>query len=495
MKLSELIESICVRSVSGSLDVNVSGVFFDSRKVVDGGVFCALAGQGDDGNQYIDAAIENGAVAVISGQPYASDFAVTWVQTDDPRLAMGIAAANLEGYPSRELPVIGVTGTNGKTTTTFLIHHLIESILHRAGLIGTINYVIGDEFEDAPHTTPESPELQKLLREMLDSDCRAVAMEVSSHGVTQKRVAGVSFDVGVFTNLTQDHLDFHGGMENYFEAKAAMFTAMDLDSSKKGVAIINADDSYGERLRKRNFERLKVYTFGRSAKADFQASNIRSDFDGTEFKLSFGERSFLVRTPLIGAFNVYNSVAAIASAYGVGLNLRETVSKMAEAPQVPGRLEAVGDRKINYRVFVDYAHTPDAIISVLRTLRDLGPNRIITVFGCGGDRDTAKRAMMAKAAEDLSDLCILTTDNPRTEPPAKILEDVETGFQRHDYEVIEDRKLAIKRAIRLAEERDIVLIAGKGHETYQEIDGIRHEFDDRRIAVNFIREKAEGGER
>ena len=491
MKLSELIDSICVKSVSGSLDIEVSGVFFDSRKVVEGGVFCAL----DDGNEYIEAAIDNGAVAIVSGQPYASEFSITWIQTNDPRLAMGIAAANFEGNPSHDLPVIGVTGTNGKTTTTFLIHHLFESILHRAGLIGTIKYVIGDEVKDAPHTTPESSELQKLLREMLDSDCRAVAMEVSSHGVIQKRIKGVSFDVGVFTNLTQDHLDFHGGMENYFEAKAAMFTAMDLDTSKEGVAIINGDDSYGERLRKRKFERLKVYTFGRSANADFQVYDIRSDFDGTEFKLSFGKRSFLVRTPLIGVFNVYNSVAAIASAYGVGLNLRETVSKMAEAPQIPGRLEAVGDRQINYRVFVDYAHTPDAIGSVLKTLRDLGPNRIITVFGCGGDRDTVKRAMMAKAAEDQSDLCILTTDNPRTEPPAQILEDVEKGFQRHDYEVIEDRRLAIKRAIRLAEGRDIVLIAGKGHETYQEIDGVRHEFDDRRTAINFIREKAEGGER
>ncbi len=495
MKLSELIDSICVKSVSGSLDIEVSGVFFDSRKVVKGGVFCALVGQGDDGNEYIEAAIDNGAVAIVSGQPYASEFSITWIQTNDPRLAMAIAAANFEGNPSHDLPVIGVTGTNGKTTTTFLIHHLFEATLHRAGLIGTIKYVVGDEVKDAPHTTPESPELQKLLREMLDSDCRAVAMEVSSHGVIQKRITGVSFDVGVFTNLTQDHLDFHGGMENYFEAKAAMFTAMDLDTSKEGVAIINGDDSFGERLRKRKFERLKVYTFGRSASADFQVYDIRSDFDGTEFKLSFGERSFLVRTPLIGVFNVYNSVAAIASAYGVGLNLRETVSKMAEAPQVPGRLEAVGDRQINYRVFVDYAHTPDAIASVLKTLRDLGPNRIITVFGCGGDRDTGKRAMMAKAAEDQSDLCILTTDNPRTEPPAQILEDVEKGFQSHNYEVIEDRRLAIKRAIRLAEERDIVLIAGKGHETYQEIDGVRHEFDDRRTAVNFIREKAEGGER
>lgn len=493
MKLSEVIDTIHVKSVSGSLDVEVSGIFYDSRQVIKGAVFCALVGEGADGNEYIDVAIENGAVAIISGKPFPARFPGTWIHVADPRLAMGIASANLEDNPSRKIPVVGVTGTNGKTTTTYLIHHLFKSVLHRAGLIGTINYVVGDEVKEAPHTTPESPDVQGLLREMVESDCRGVAMEVSSHGIVQKRIAGVSFDVGVFTNLTQDHLDFHGGMQSYFEAKAALFSGMESDAEKEGIAIINVDDSYGDRLKKMLFEHLKVYTYGRSANADFQASNIRSDFNGTEFKLSFGERSFLVRIPLIGSFNVYNAVAAIASAYSVGLNLRETVAKMVDAPQVPGRLEAVGDRQINYRVFVDYAHTPDALSNVLETLRALGPNRIITVFGCGGDRDALKRAPMAKAAEAGSDFCILTSDNPRTEGPQQILDDAVKGFAGSGYEVIEDRRLAIKRAIRLADERDIVLIAGKGHEAYQEIHGVRHSFDDRVMAVGFIREKAEGG--
>ncbi|HRQ91043.1 MAG TPA: UDP-N-acetylmuramoyl-L-alanyl-D-glutamate--2,6-diaminopimelate ligase, partial [Bacteroidia bacterium] len=343
------------------------------------------------------------------------------------------------------------------------------------------------------HTTPESTEVQRLLREMADGGCRGAAMEVSSHGLAQHRVTGVSFDVGIFTNLTQDHLDYHRTMDEYFAAKRLLFDQMDADKSKEGLALINVDDAYGDRLNKLRFERLRKLTYGRGANADFQASEIRSDFNGTQFKLRFRERQFLVRIPLIGAFNVYNAVAAIASGWAIGLNLREVVSKMVDAPQVPGRLEAVGARQINYRVFVDYAHTPDALSNVLTTLRALQPARIITVFGCGGDRDTTKRAPMAAAAEEGSDLCILTSDNPRTEDPQLILTHAAKGFSRSAHEIVEDRREAIRRAILLAGERDIVLIAGKGHETYQEINGVRHDFDDRRIATGFIARKSEGG--
>ena len=318
-------------------------------------------------------------------------------------------------------------------------------------------------------------------------------MEVSSHGLVQHRFEGIAFDVGVFTNLSQDHLDFHRGMEEYFAAKRLLFEQMDRETRKEGVAIVNGDDSWGERLRKEPFHRLKVLTFGRSVGCDFQASNLRSDLDGTQFKLSFRERSFLVRTPLIGDFNVYNAVAAIASAYSIGLNLREVIKEIADAPQVPGRLESVGGRQIDYRVFVDYAHTPDALESVLRTLRGLEPARIITVFGCGGDRDVTKRAPMAFAAEQGSDFCVLTSDNPRTEDPAQILEDAKAGFRGRDHEVEGDRNLAIRKAIHMAGARDIVLVAGKGHETYQDIDGVRHDFDDRKVAAHWIRDRAEGG--
>lgn len=493
MKLADAIDSIPVKSLSGTLDVEVVSVRYDSRAVEPGDVFCALKGVAGDGHAFIDAAIEKGAVAIVSEQPYPADVVATWLHVHDARAAMGTMAANLEGNPSQEFPVVGVTGTNGKTTTTYLIHHLMTSILRRAGLIGTIQYSTGDEILDSPHTTPESPDLQHLLREMRDSDCRGVAMEVSSHGLAQKRVVGTSFDVGVFTNLTQDHLDYHVDMKGYFASKQILFEQMESDRFKEGAALINIDDIYGERLAKKAFSRIRKYTFGLSPNADFRASDIRSDFNGTRFKLTVKDREMLVRIPLIGAFNVYNAVAAIASASLVGLNLREVVARMAEAPQVPGRLEAVGGRQTNYRVFVDYAHTPDALVNVLEVLRALQPNRIITVFGCGGDRDISKRAPMAAAAEAGSDFCILTSDNPRTEDPKKILDDATEGFSKKEFECVEDRKSAIQKAILMAEERDIVLIAGKGHEPYQEINGVRHDFDDRRVARSFINQKAERG--
>lgn len=493
MKLSELVENIHVRHVAGTLETEVTGVHHDSRSVRPGGVFCALKGAGRDGHEFIQAAIENGAVAVLSERPNPAEFLATWIQVGNGRAAMATAAANFEGHPSLRFPVVGVTGTNGKTTTAFLVHHLMQSILRRAGLLGTIYYSTGEVLVEASHTTPESTEVQRLLREMAEADCRGMAMEVSSHGLAQNRVTGVSFDVGIFTNLTQDHLDYHLTMENYFAAKRLLFEQMDTETAKKGTAVINLDDPYGERLAKTRFERLRVMTYGRGANADFRIGDLRSDFNGTQYQLRFQDRQFLVRIPLIGSFNVYNSVAAIAAGWAIGLNLREVVSKMADAPQVPGRLELVGGRQTNYRVFVDYAHTPDALTNVLSTLRALEPNRIITVFGCGGDRDSTKRPLMAAAAEAGSDLCILTSDNPRTEDPKKILSDASRGFIRGGHEVLEDRWDAIRRAINLAGERDIVLIAGKGHESYQEINGVRHDFDDRKVAAGFVGRKAEGG--
>lgn len=493
MNLGEVIEGIHVRHLAGTLQCDVSGVFHDSRRVASGGLFCALPGTGCDGNDFVSAAVERGAAAILSERPNPAEFAATWLQVSDARAAMARAAANFEGNPSHRIPVVGVTGTNGKTTVAFLVHHLMQSILRRAGLLGTICYSTGDRLVEASHTTPESTEVHRLLREMVEADCRGVAMEVSSHGLDQRRVDGVAFDVGIFTNLTQDHLDYHGTMESYFAAKRLLFERMDAETSKKGRAIVNLDDPWGDRLMKVRFERLERLTYGRGANCDFRAAEIRSDFNGTQFKLTFRDRQFLVRTPLIGAFNVYNSVAAIAAAWAIGLNLREVVGKMAEAPQVPGRLESVGGRRINYRVFVDYAHTPDALENVLSTLRALEPRRLITVFGCGGDRDTTKRPLMATAAEAGSDLCILTSDNPRTEDPERIMAQAEKGFSRGGHKAIVDRREAIRHAIDLAGERDIVLVAGKGHETYQEIDGVRHEFDDRRIAAGFIHRKAEGG--
>lgn len=492
MKLADIIDSIHIKSVSGSLDLEIDEICFDSRKARKGSVFCALPGVNADGNDFVEAALEAGADAIISEQPYPATSTATWLHVGNAREAMGIASANLYGNPSMEMATIGVTGTNGKTTTSLLIHHLLQCNMRRAGMIGTIEYVIGDHSRPAPHTTPESPELQHLLREMRDEDCRGVVMEVSSHGLTQHRTTGVHFDVGVFTNLSQDHLDFHGNMDAYFEAKKLLMDRMDEDPRKKGVMIINKDDSYGDRLLKApGISRIERISFGRSANCDFKASDIKSGFDGTQFKLSMKGRQCLVKTPLIGGFNVYNTLAALAAVKGIKLNMREAIKNLETCPQVPGRLEAVGGRQINYRVFVDYAHTPDALVNAVATLRELKPNRLITVFGCGGDRDRSKRAPMAAAAEAGSDFSILTSDNPRTEDPESILADAERGFRGSAYEKIPDRREAIRRAIELAGARDIVLIAGKGHETYQEIDGVRHDFDDRLEARNAIAAKAE----
>lgn len=493
MNLADAIDGIHVRHLDGSLEKEASSVHFDSRQVTEGAIFCALKGVEQDGMRFVQDAVDRGAVAIVSDRPSAAQYMATWIQVGDARSAMAKIAANLEDHPSYELPIVGITGTNGKTTTSFLVHHLMQSVLRRAGMIGTIYYSTGDEFLPAPHTTPESTEVQHLLRQMIDADCRAAVMEVSSHGLAQHRVDGVAFDVGVFTNLSQDHLDYHRSMDEYYAAKRHLFELMSAERGKAGVAIINADDSYGQRLLKEDLSHLKKITYGRGATCDFLAADLRQDFRGTQFTLRYQDRQFLVKTPLIGAYNVYNVVAALAVARALGFNMRQSVAAMATAPQVPGRLEAVGNRQTNYRVFVDYAHTPDALTKVLETLRALQPRRIITVFGCGGDRDRIKRPLMAAAVEAGSDWAVLTSDNPRTEDPDQIIDDVAKGFSRTQHEAIADRRNAIRRAVELAGERDIVLIAGKGHETYQEIQGVRHDFDDRRVATIAINRKAEGG--
>jgi UDP-N-acetylmuramoyl-L-alanyl-D-glutamate--2,6-diaminopimelate ligase len=313
--------------------------------------------------------------------------------------------------------------------------------------------------------------------------------------LVQKRVDAVRFAAGVFTNLTQDHLDYHRTIDNYFAAKRVLFEMIEAqgESGKNAPAIIvNRDDRYGERLAKEEFSNARVVTYGQGAPCDFVASNIRMDFNGMQFQLAMQGRKLLVKLPLIGRFNVYNTLAALATAHSLGMNFREAIRHMESAPQVPGRLESIQDRQINYRVYVDYAHTPDALENALKTIRELKPNRLITVFGCGGDRDREKRPLMGAVAEKLSDLAILTSDNPRTEDPEGIIAQTKAGMSGARSHSIIDRRQAISEAIRLAGERDVVLIAGKGHETYQEIDGLRHPFDDRLVAQQVIAAKAEG---
>ena len=481
MQLKILAAAIPIRQVTGSLDRNVESIAYDSRRVQRNGLFVALRGEKTDGHQFIDQAIERGASVIVTEREEKQP-RVTSLVVENTRTALADLAAVFYGFPATRLKMAAVTGTNGKTTTTFLIKHICEKAGLHCGLIGTVRYEIGERVLPAIRTTPESLDLQELLAQIANAGCRAAAMEVSSHALAQERTRGLEWDVAVFTNLTQDHLDFHGTMENYFESKAKLFTELAQQKKKqKPVAIINIDDRYGAQLLGKIDKNISVTTFGMGARADFRASNYRTEFGGTSYQLDARGKSYLVRVPLIGRFNVANSLAALAAANALGLSLREAILSLGKSPQVPGRLEAVPAKR-QFQVFVDYAHTPDALLNVLKTLRELTPARLIVVFGCGGDRDRQKRPLMAEAVDRNADFAIITSDNPRKEDPNAIIAEVEKGFRSDRYEKIPDRAEAINRAIELAQPRDIVLIAGKGHENYQEFADHTVPFDDMQVA-------------
>ena len=480
MTLRDLLPHLDAPAASGSLDTDITALAYDSRLVTPGTAFFALRGSSADGNRFISTAISAGASVIVSEQAPEAGTRIPWIHVRHARIALAQAAAAFYLHPARQLKLSGVTGTNGKTTTAYILHHLLNAGQLRAGLIGTLFYDLGTEQRPATHTTPESLEMQQLLSQMLINGCRACAMEVSSHALDQERAHGLPFETAIFTNLTQDHLDYHGTMEKYFAAKVKLFEIVAAQSH--GYLIINSDDLWGRKIITRYESTGRVIRFGYGVQNDYRAVNVRSDLTGTSFELEFKGRSFLIRLPYIGDFNVYNTLGALAAAHLMGLNLRETIQNLRTAPQVPGRLERVSDQG-RFHVYVDYAHTPDALDNVLRTLRALKPNRIITVFGCGGDRDRTKRRLMATAAEKGSDICVLTSDNPRTEDPATIIADAAAGFSRNARAAkIIDRRQAIQTALEGALEGDIVLIAGKGHEDYQDIQGVKHPFDDRKIA-------------
>ena len=444
-------------------------------------MFVALRGEKTDGHEFIGQAIEKGATVIVAEREEKQARA-TCVVVENTRTALADLGAGFYGFPVRKLKLAGVTGTNGKTTTTFLIKHICEKAGLRCGLIGTVRYEIGERVLPATRTTPESLDLQELFAQILNAGCKAAVMEVSSHALAQERTRGLEWDAAVFTNLTQDHLDFHGTMENYFEAKAKLFTQLAEQSRKREpVAIVNIDDRYGEQLLSRMDKKISVVTYGMGARAGFRASNYRMEMGGTSYQLDAKGKSYLVRVPLIGRFNVANSLAALAAAHALGVGLREAVLSLGKSPQVPGRLEALDARR-QFQVFVDYAHTPDALLNVLKTLRELSPRRLIVVFGCGGDRDRQKRPLMAAVVDQNADYAIITSDNPRKEDPDAIIAEVETGFRSKNYEKVTDRTAAITRAVELAQPRDVVLIAGKGHENYQEFGDHTIPFDDMQVA-------------
>ncbi len=490
MRLSNLAEIVDGAVLSGGEDLEIRALCYDSRAVKAGSLFFALRGGGDDGHAYVKEAIENGASAVVV-EKRREEWAVPCVTVADTRAAMSAMAAAFNAHPSLSMKVVGITGTNGKTTTALLLHSLLDAAHRRPGLIGTIHYDLGGgEIVPATHTTPESADLQSHLAAMVDNGCRAAVMEVSSHGIDQGRVADVAFDVALFTNLSHDHLDYHGDMERYFAAKRGLFEQLARGEGEAvPLAVINFDDRWGKKLL-RDFPagRAVPMTYGMGVGADYRATDLRMGREGIEFTLAVKSRQFRARIPLIGRFNVYNALGALAAAVGMGLNLREAVANLAKLPQVPGRLESVSEGRA-FHIFIDYAHTPDALENALATLRDLDPKRLIVVFGCGGGRDVPKRAQMGEIASRIANYTIITSDNPRDEAPEDIIRDIESGFEGEACEVLVDRREAIAAGISYMTPGDILLIAGKGHEDYQEFAGRRIDFDDREVARQMLNDR------
>ena len=474
MKLKDLLHAIPVLHIEGSLDVEVDAISFDSRAVAAGTVFVAVRGVHTDGHLFLDKAInQQASVVVVESLPAQFEEQVTYIQVSDTAYALGILAGNFYGNPSKDLKLVGVTGTNGKTTVATLLFNLFQQLGYQVGLLSTVENRIGTQVVAATHTTPDPVALHKLLREMVDHGCDYCFMEVSSHAVVQQRIAGLRFAGGIFTNITHDHLDFHKTFDNYIKAKKKFFDDLD----KYAFALTNVDDKNGSVMLQNTFAHRKTY--GQHNMADFKAKVVESHFDGMLLSIDGQE----VWVKLVGGFNAYNILSVYAAAILLEQETMKVLTAISEITGAEGRFETVRSNNGIIGV-VDYAHTPDAVENVLQTIKDLrNPGQqIITVLGCGGDRDRTKRPEMANVALKYSDKLIVTSDNPRTEDPLAIIKDMEAGIpqdKKKNTFSISDRREAIRAACHLATPGDIVLIAGKGHEKYQEINGVRHHFDDR----------------
>jgi UDP-N-acetylmuramoyl-L-alanyl-D-glutamate--2,6-diaminopimelate ligase len=495
VKLSDILKEVETKSIEGPVDRMIHALQYDSRRVEANDVFFAWKGAKTDGHQYIAEVCDKGAAAVVYENPaFAGHRGSTFIEVKNARRSMADMSANFFGRPDRALKIVGVTGTNGKTTTSFIIKHLLTEPKIPVGLIGTVRYEIGDRILPAARTTPESLDLHGLLAQMRTGGCRAAVMEVSSHALEQGRVAPIEFEVGVFTNLTQDHLDYHQTMENYFTAKVLLFANLDRPT-KPGIAVVNADDSYGKRLIQlmRNRVRVISYTLQGEAGAEIEARDIVSTSEGTTCLLRIGEETFPLTLPLIGSYNVANALAAAGAARALGIAPRVIAQRLHSTPQVPGRLEKFVSAD-GVTAAVDYAHTDDAVRKVLTVLRGIATGRLIVVLGCGGNRDAVKRPLMAAAAVHCADYSIFTADNPRQESVESILDHMEAGVAGKNvqgkYERIPDRRQAIAHALAIAKPGDVVCVAGKGHETTQEIGGQFHPFDDRLVVQEFLQRRA-----
>jgi len=499
VRLSELMEHVEILNILGSASGEVSSVCYDSKKCGRRSLFIAIEGLKADGHDYIDEAISRGAEIIVHEKEYHPPLGITAIRVKNSRRTLGILGKNFYGDPSSRLCLIGVLGTNGKTTITYLLESILTAAGFAVGLLGTVNYRFHGKIISAPNTTPESFEMQKILREMLDEGITHVAAEISSHAVDLKRIDDCAFDIGIFTNLSHDHLDYHHTMENYFQAKKRFFDEVLPNKGKElpHKMIMNADDPWGQRIISEG--KLKPLTYGVESRGDITADPFRIDLDGIEAAIHTQQQGrFDISSSLIGKFNLYNILAAVGAAVALDIPQQFIKKGIEGLKSVPGRLERVNDPG-EPQVFVDYAHTDDALWRVLQNLSYFKKGKIITVFGCGGDRDRLKRPLMGKAATTWSDLTILTSDNPRSEDPTEIIKEIETGIDRKTvkkispeelrktgegkvYSVLPDRMEAISKAIAVADVLDIILVAGKGHEDYQIIGNKRISFDDRLAA-------------
>lgn len=495
MRLKDLIAPSEIKGTKGNIEIEVKDIAYDSRKVKEGDLFVAIRGYNTNGHLYIEDALKRGATAIVAEEfdlsKVKSREPTAFITVSDSRRALATLSDKFYGHPSGILKLIGITGTNGKTTTSYFIKSILDTSQKKVGLLGTVNYIIKNDIVlPASYTTPEALELQRYLSEMLAGGAEYAVLEVSSHSLALHRVFGCEFEVALFTNLSQEHLDFHGTMEDYFRAKRMLFDLL----RPEGVAVINIDDPAGRSLA----GELKgnILSFGLSKEAELRALGITSKLKGLSLEIKWYEGTIQVESPLSGMHNVYNILAAAGVALSLGISPSAIKEGIAKMKGVPGRFEKIEEGQ-DFTVVVDYAHTEDALRRVLTTARELlkvegTGGRIITVFGCGGDRDRGKRPKMGEVATTLSDIVIITSDNPRSEDPLEIIKEIESGIKAlgiNNYRVIPDRREAIESALGLAEKGDFVLIAGKGHEDYQIIGDNRYPFDDRKIAREIIKSK------
>ncbi len=478
MKLNDILKGVSVEKIIGNGEVNISGITFDSREVKAGYLFICISGFKADGHDYAEEAVNKGAVALLA-EHEIEGMGATTVIVKNTRKETSVAAANFYGHPDKKLKLIGITGTNGKTTTTYLVKAILEHTGKKVGLIGTNQNIIGREVLPSTHTTPDFIELMDLLSHMEKAGAEYVVMEVSSHSLELDRVSACSFEVGAFTNITQDHLDFHKTMENYLNAKAKLFSLCK-------TAVINNDISVAPYL-KEKAQNCNIITYGKERGGDVKGENIKLNSDGIEFDLICGNESKKIKMGIPGEFSVYNALTAIGCCRALGVSFSDIAGGLAEAEGVKGRIEVVKTDR-DYTVIIDYAHTPDGLLNIINAIRGFSKGRVITLFGCGGDRDKTKRPLMGKIAGEHSDFCIVTSDNPRSEDPREIINNIIEGIKETncEYKVIENRFDAIEYALDHGKKDDIILLAGKGHETYQVLKDRTIVFDEREIVQKLL---------